>query len=88
MKHVWSIDSLIKYAEFICNDRELFSLEEDDDPHQLGGNFIINCNGIVEFIYRSKTPSDRPALRVLLDKVKEVSKIRKKQISHDTEEGM
>lgn len=75
MKLVWSIDSLIKYAEFICNDRELYSLEDDDDPHQLGGNFIVNYNGLVEFIHRSKTPSDRPVLSVLLDKVKEVSKV-------------
>lgn len=70
MKLVWGISSLIKYAEFICSERELFSLEEDDDPHQLGGNFIIDCNGVVEFLHRSKTPVDRPFLSVLLKQVK------------------
>ena len=69
MKLVWGIDSLVKYAEFICSDRELYSLEEDDDPHQLGGNFIIDCDGTVEFLHRSRTPVDRPFLSVLLNKV-------------------
>lgn len=70
MKHVWSIDSLIKYAEFICNDRELFSMEDDDDPHQLGGDFIVDKKGVVEHLHRSTTPTDRPDVSTLLETVR------------------
>ena len=66
MKNVWNIDSLKRYAEFICNDRELFDMEEGDDPHQLGGDFIVDSQGILKFIHRSKTTIDRPTVKDLL----------------------
>ena len=33
---------------------------------QMGGNFIVDSNGIVQFAYPSKNPTDRPALSSLL----------------------
>ena len=69
MKQVWSLDSLTGYAEFICNERILFSMEDGDDPHQLGGDFIVSQNGTLEFLHRSKTPMDRPTVSTLLEKV-------------------
>ena len=40
MKQVWTIKSMIHYAEYICQGREFFNSEEGDDPHQLGGDFV------------------------------------------------
>ena len=70
MKQVWCMDSVIRYAEFKCNGRELFSMEENDDPHQLGGDFIVDNQGIIEHLHRSKSPADRPTVCALLEKIR------------------
>jgi hypothetical protein len=36
------------------------------DPHQLGGNFIVDALGIVRLAHRSRDPVDRPAVDRLL----------------------
>jgi alkyl-hydroperoxide reductase/thiol specific antioxidant family protein len=36
------------------------------DPHQLGGDFILDAGGRLRFAYRSREPADRPAARDLL----------------------
>lgn len=66
MKQVWTIKSMTHYAEYVRQGRKFFNSEEGDDPHQLGGDFVVNKNGVVRFIYRSKSPMDRPALDDLL----------------------
>ena len=66
MKTVWSIQSVIRYAEFVCSEREFYKPEVNDDPHQLAGDFIINHKGIIEFIHRSKSQLDRPSIEALL----------------------
>lgn len=37
------------------------------DTHQLGGDFILEPDGKVLLAYRSHDPTDRPAVRLLLD---------------------
>ena len=36
------------------------------DPHQLGGDFILDAAGRLRFVYRSREPADRPGARDLL----------------------
>ncbi len=38
----------------------------DGDPHQLGGDFIIDAAGVVRLAHRSRDPVDRPAVDRLL----------------------
>ena len=66
MKQVWTIKSMTHYAEYVRQGRKFFNSEEGDDPHQLGGDFVVNKSGVLRFIYRSKSPMDRPALDDLL----------------------
>lgn len=37
------------------------------DPYQLGGDFVVDTNGIVRLAYRSRDPADRPSVERLLE---------------------
>jgi len=37
---------------------------------QLGGDVIIDANGIIAFLYKSRDPADRPPVAMLLDAVR------------------
>jgi hypothetical protein len=37
------------------------------NTRQLGGDIVINASGKVVFLYKSKSPADRPVVGVLLD---------------------
>ncbi len=39
----------------------------EGDPHQLGGDFIIDARGIIRFAHREWDPVDRPPLARLLE---------------------
>ena len=39
----------------------------DDDPHQMGGDFIVDKEGRMILIHPSQTPADRPSVIALLD---------------------
>ena len=73
MSKVWNISSLVYYAEQKLAGRKLFSMLEEDDPHQLGGDFIIDKNGKLIFVYPSKTSTDRPSVDFLLNFLKTTS---------------
>ena len=62
---------MVYYAEKMAQGIPLPKPYENihDDHIQMGGDFIIDKNGVVQFIYCSKTSSDRPPLQVLFDGV-------------------
>eukprot|EP00794_Sanderia_malayensis_P020348 gene20348-22351_t len=70
MKEVWNITTVIHYAEFACQGRQFFRSEDYDDPHQLGGDFLIDTELKLKLIHRSKTPVDRPFIDNLLSATK------------------
>ena len=37
-----------------------------DDPHQLGGDFIVDARGILRYAHWSEDPTDRSPVDVLL----------------------
>lgn len=73
---VWNCESLVYYAEQKCLNRPLPKQFEDveDDPHQMGGDFIIEVdadfNFKIVFEYRSQKPPDRPSISNLSDSLK------------------
>ena len=67
---VWSIESMAYYAEQKCAGRTLYPMEEGDDPHQLGGDFVINKDGKMVLLHKSTHPTDRPSVNTLLDSLK------------------
>jgi len=43
-----------------------------DDPHQLGGDFIVDANGVLRFAHWSNDPTDRPDVDVLFSMLQQV----------------
>jgi peroxiredoxin len=64
---VWAISSLVYYAEQKLAGRILLSMLDEDDPHQLGGDFIIDSTGKLVLVYQSKTSTDRPSVHFVLN---------------------
>lgn len=72
VKHTWDIKSQIWYATQLCNDRKLYPMLEGDDPHQLGGDLIVDGSSAkILMIHRSTSPTDRPSIESILDVIKE-----------------
>jgi hypothetical protein len=63
---VWNIETLDYYVEQKLNGIQLpTKLDEKDDPNQMGGDVIVNQNGQVIWVYKSKSPTDRPNIQQL-----------------------
>lgn len=60
----WMPQNLWYYAKATLQGREKFG--KRGDPHQLGGDFIIDSQGIVRLAHPSKEPTDRPDVEKLL----------------------
>jgi len=67
-KKVWGTFSLVYYAEQILSGRSLPKPYENihDDPHQMGGDFIVDSSKRVIFSHPSQSPSDRPGVCQLI----------------------
>ena len=64
----WGPKNLWFYAKALMRGKQL--KEHRGDTDQMGGNFIVDKNGIVRFAYPSKNPTDRPEVAQLLDTLK------------------
>ena len=69
----WSISKLVFYAEQKRAGRRMF---EEDDPNQIGGDFILDEQGRLALIHRSKTPTDKPSVEELLSCVKDLNRVK------------
>lgn len=69
---VWGVGSMVYYAEKITQGIPLPKPYENihDDAIQMGGDFVINKNGDVTFMYCSQTSSDRPLISAVLEAIK------------------
>jgi alkyl hydroperoxide reductase subunit AhpC len=61
----WAPRVLWYYIRQLTAGRRLHPIE--GDPHQLGGDFIIDRHGIVRLVHRERDPVDRPPVARLLD---------------------
>jgi peroxiredoxin len=68
--HAWGVRNLLYYAKAKLQGRETFG--KRGDTHQLGGDFIIDAQGIVRLAHPSKDPTDRPAVAELLAVLEEL----------------
>ncbi|KAI0231605.1 hypothetical protein LSAT2_018039 [Lamellibrachia satsuma] len=57
------------YAEKVAAKEKLPATYKDlaDDPHQLGGDLVLDSAGQIVYIYCSQQPPDRPDVDILLD---------------------
>lgn len=40
---------------------------KDENPHQLGGDFVLDGDGRIVYAYHSRDPADRPGVQELID---------------------
>ena len=64
-RRAWAPRVIWHYVRQLAAGRRLHAIE--GDPHQLGGDFIIDRNGIVRFAHRERDPVDRPPVARLLE---------------------
>ena len=59
------------YVRLMARGRRFRGMQAD--PFQLGGDFVIDGQGIVRFAHRSEDPADRPSVERLLEAVREAA---------------
>jgi peroxiredoxin len=60
----WQPKVILDYAKRLVKGESL--KQSSGDPYQMGGDFIIDTDGIVRLAYRSDDPTDRPPVDDLL----------------------
>lgn len=66
----WSPANLLYYTKAVLQKRETFG--KRGDPHQLGGDFIIDPHGIIRLAHPSRDPTNRPAIPQILSTLKKI----------------
>ena len=61
----WGVKNLWFYAQALARGQKLQGNRGETD--QMGGNFIIDSQGIVRFAYPSQDPTDRPPISQLIE---------------------
>jgi hypothetical protein len=59
-----------RYAELLLHGRRLE--RPDDDTLQLGGDALVDAEGRIRWIYRSRGPEDRPSLLEIVTAVRAI----------------
>ena len=65
------------YAAKKAQKVKLVPMYEDDDPYQLGGDFIIDRSGMVIMAHPSTNPVDRPSVDKILTTLDQSSNSKK-----------
>ncbi len=60
----WGMRVWLRYAQLLLAGRPWRGIQGDSG--QLGGDFIVDTNGIIRLAYRSHDPTDRPSVSQLL----------------------
>lgn len=71
---VWGVEEMVYYAESMAKNIPLPNPSQyvNDDPQQMGGDFIIDKDGVVQYMYCSKKSIDRPSVQDILDNLKKL----------------
>ena len=68
----WSPKVWLAYARLMLSGRKWRGIQGDSG--QLGGDFIVDSNGVIRFAYRSDDPTDRPSMSQLLATLEGITK--------------
>jgi AhpC/TSA antioxidant enzyme len=66
----WMPQNLWYYAKATLQGRDKFG--KRGDPHQLGGDFVVDHEGVVRLAHPSKEPTDRPGMNQILTVLREI----------------
>jgi peroxiredoxin len=68
----WNLRTLWRYIQLLRAGRRWRGIQ--GDSAQLGGDVIVDANGIIRLAYRSHDPTDRPAVANLLALLQQLDK--------------
>ncbi len=66
----WNLKTLWRYLQLFRAGHSWRGIQGDST--QLGGDFIVDSQGVLRFAYRSHDPTDRPAVEQLLEVLKNI----------------
>ena len=66
----WDVRLQVWYAEKMRLGAKLSKLTHVLDTYQLGGNLVVDSEGVLRFVHLCEHPTDRPTVDQLLDVVK------------------
>ena len=72
----WGLKVWERYAELMLAGRKWRGIQGDSG--QLGGDFIVDTDGVIRWAYRSHDPTDRPSIRQLLTRLSNYSATNRK----------
>ena len=61
----WGLKPMLRYAQLLSNGRKWRGIQ--GDSAQLGGDFIVDSNGVTRFAYRSHDPTDRSSAEDIIN---------------------
>ena len=70
-----------RYVQLLASGRKWRGIQ--GDSAQLGGDFIVDANGVVRLAYRSYDPTDRPSVDTLINQLGDLRKDTKKKLAHE-----
>jgi peroxiredoxin len=63
----WNFRTFLTYLKLFLSGRKWRGVQ--GDSAQLGGDFVIDRQGILRLAYRSRDPADRPPVEMLLEAI-------------------
>jgi peroxiredoxin len=67
---VWQPKVWLRYVRMMLRGWQWRGIQ--DDPHQLGADFIVDADGALRFAHWSEDPTDRPGVDALLSMLQQV----------------
>lgn len=68
----WNLNTFWRYIRLLLSGRRWRGIQGDSG--QLGGDFIVDAQGIVRLAHRSQDPTDRPPVATLLTVLKQLQR--------------
>ena len=65
LRRSWNLKTVFRYVELMRQGHRWQGIQ--GDSAQLGGDFIVDADGVVRLAYRSQDPTDRPSVEMLLE---------------------
>jgi len=75
----WNLRTIWRYVQLLTSGRRWRGIQ--GDSAQLGGDFVVDADGIVQLAYRSHDPTDRPDVGDLLSIMHQRDKQRKGELA-------
>jgi peroxiredoxin len=75
----WNLRTIWRYVQLLTSGRRWRGIQ--GDSAQLGGDFVVDADGIVQLAYQSYDPTDRPDVDDLLSILRQQGRQRKGELA-------